>query len=74
MRIFGIIFALFAIAIGLRMAVIAIRTALTGQVLVRRGLKSGWQPAPTRDDAWRYAFRDAIMGLLFIILGVALIV
>jgi hypothetical protein len=74
MRILSILLAAFAIIIGLRMAFIAAITAFTGKILVRTGLRSYWQPAPTMNDAWKYAFRDGLMGILFIILGVALIV
>ena len=74
MKIFGIVFAVFAIIIGLRMAFIAVRTALTGKIVVRRGVRSHWETLPNRDDVWRHAFRDAIFGILLIILGVALIV
>ena len=74
MRILGIVFAGFAIIIGLRMALIAVRTALTGKVVVRKGIRSHWETLPNRDDIWRHAFRDAMFGILLIILGVALIV
>ena len=74
MRILGIVFAAFAIIIGLRMAFIAVRTALTGKIVVRRGIRSHWETLPNRDDVWRHAFRDAIFGILLVILGVALIV
>jgi hypothetical protein len=30
-------------------------------------------PAPTMDDVWKLAFRDGLMGILLIGLGVALI-
>jgi len=73
-RILGIVFAAFAIIIGLRMAFIAVRTALTGKIVVRRGIRSHWETLPNRDDVWRHAFRDAIFGILLVILGVALIV
>lgn len=74
MRVLGILFAALAIMLGLRMALIAVRTAVTGQVLIRRGFRSYWQPAPDRGEAWGRAFRDAIFGILLIILGVALVV
>jgi len=73
LKILGIIFAVLAIIVGLRMVIIAILTAFTGRVLVRTGMKSRWQQAPTMNDAWRFAFRDALMGFLFIILGIALV-
>ncbi len=74
MRILGILFAVVALLIGLRMTFIAIVTAFTGKVMVRHGVRSRWEPAPTMNDAWKYAFRDALMGILFIILGVTLLV
>ena len=74
MRIFGLFLAVLALLIGLRMIAIAIRTAFTGKVLVRAGLRSRWQPAPTMNDAWKFAFRDGLMGILFLILAVALVI
>ena len=73
MRILGIIFAVLAIILGLRIAFIAIITVFSGKVLVRKGLRSSWQTPANTEDIWRYAFRDAIMGILLIILGVVLI-
>jgi hypothetical protein len=73
MRILGIIFAALAITLGLRIAFIAIMTVFSGKVLVRKGFRSSWQTPANTEDIWRYAFRDAIMGILLIILGVALI-
>lgn len=73
MKILGLIFAVLAILMGLRMAFIAVRTAVTGRIVVRRGLRSHWERLPNRDEAWGYALRDAIFGILLIILGVAMI-
>ena len=73
MRILGIIIAVLAIILGLRIAIIAIMTVFSGKILVRKGLRSSWQTPANTDDIWRFAFRDAIMGILLIILGVVLI-
>ena len=69
MRIFGILLAAIAFIIGFRMVTIALRTALSGKVLVRQGVRSKWEPAPSINDAWKVAIRDAIMGILLIVLG-----
>lgn len=73
MRILGILFAVLAILMGLRITFIGVITAFSGKVMVRRGIKSGWEPAANRDEAWRFALRNVVMGILLIILGVALI-
>lgn len=73
MRILGIFIAALALIIGFRMVVLAIRTAFSGKVLIRQGMHSRWQSAPTMNDAWKIAFRDAVMGILLIILGVTLL-
>jgi hypothetical protein len=58
---------------GLRLAGVALQTAVSGKVMTRRGLRSQWQPAPTRQAALKIAFRDALMGILLIALGVFLV-
>lgn len=73
MRILGIVIAALAFIIGVRMVALAIRTAFSGKILTRHGIRSTWQPAPTMNDAWKVAFRDAIMGILLIILGFTLL-
>jgi hypothetical protein len=73
-RILGIIFAVLAILMGLRITFIGVITAFSGKVMVRRGIKSGWEPAVNRDEVWRFALRNVVMGILLVILGVALIV
>jgi len=73
MRILALAIAMAALLFGFRMIFIAIRMAMSGKVLVRDGMRSRWQPAPTPQDAWKYALREIIMGLLFVILGVALL-
>ena len=73
MKILGLIFAVLAILMGLRICLIGVVTAFSGKVLIRRGVRSGWEPAVSRDEAWKYALRNVVMGFLLIILGVALI-
>jgi len=73
MRIVAIFIAGIAILFGVRMVITALITALSGKVLVRQGVRTKWQPAPTMNDAWKVAFRDGLMGLLLVILGLALI-
>ncbi len=73
MRIVGIFFAALVLLFGFRMILIAVRTAVSGKILVRQGLRSYWEVAPTTNHAWKVALRDAIMGLLLITLGLVLI-
>lgn len=73
MKIFAILIALLVLFIGLRLVLTAVQAAITGRVLVRQGLRSRWQPAPTRNDAWKAALRDGLMGMLLVVLGVVLI-
>ena len=73
MKILGLIVAVLAILMGVRIALIGVATAFSGKVLVRRGIRSGWEPAASRDEAWKYALRNVVMGFLLIILGVAVI-
>lgn len=74
MKILGLIFAVLAILMGLRITFIGVITAFSGKVMVRRGVKSGWEPAASRDEAWRLALRNVVMGILLVILGVAMMV
>ena len=69
MRIFAIFIAGLVFIIGFRMVIMALRTALSGKVLVREGLRSRWKPAPDMNEAWKVAIRNAIMGILLIVLG-----
>ncbi len=55
------------------MIVTALRTALSGQILVRQGVRTRWRPAPTMNDAWKVAFRDGLMGILLIALGILMV-
>ncbi|MCB0209021.1 MAG: hypothetical protein KDJ52_06820 [Anaerolineae bacterium] len=73
MRIAGIFLAALSIIFGLRMIVTAAQAIYTGKVLVRHGIRTQWQPAPAMSDVWKIAFRDALMGVLLITLGVMLI-
>lgn len=73
MRILGIFVAAFALIIGIRMVTLAVRTAFSGKILTRQGVRTKWQRAPTMNDAWKVAFRDAIMGILLIILAFTLL-
>jgi hypothetical protein len=73
MRIVGIFIAAFAFFFGFRMLLMAARTAISGKVLTRQGVRTKWQPAPTMNDAWKVAIRDALMGLLLIVLAVFLL-
>lgn len=74
MPIATLIIAALVILFGFRLVTIALRSALSGNVLVRRGTRREWQLAPTRNDAWKSAARDGVMGLLLIVLGIVLIV
>lgn len=73
MKIFNIVLAAFLLLFGLRMVLTAVQTAISGKILVRQGIRSKWQPAAVRSDAWKLAIRDGLMGLLLIVLGVVLI-
>lgn len=73
MKIFNIVLAAIILLFGLRLVLTALQTALSGKILVRQGIRSKWQPVPVRSDAWKAAIRDALMGLLLIVLGVVLI-
>ncbi|NJN93003.1 MAG: hypothetical protein HC875_02390 [Anaerolineales bacterium] len=73
MKIFNIVLAAFLLLFGLRMVLTAGQTAISGKILVRQGIRSKWQPAAVRSDAWKLAIRDGLMGLLLIVLGVVLI-
>lgn len=73
MRIFAIGVAALVFVFGFRLVTIALQTALKGKILVRHGVRSEWQPAPNRNEAMKIAFRDGLMGLLLIVLGVFLL-
>ncbi len=73
MRILAILLAVLLLLFGLRLVLTAVQAALTGKLLVRQGLRFRWQPAPTRNDAWKAAMRDGVMGVLLIVLGIVMI-
>ncbi len=73
MKIFGIFFAAIVLLFGFRMVITAFRMAMSGKVLVRKGIRSEWQPAPNIKDAWGAAFQEGLMGIMLIALGVALL-
>jgi hypothetical protein len=72
-KILAIFLAILVLLIGLRLVLTALQGAITGKILVRQGIRSQWQPAPSRNDAWKAALRDGLMGLLLMVLGVVLI-
>lgn len=73
MRIVALILAAFSMLFGFRLVVTALQTAISGKVLVRRkGFQTQWLPAPDRNTVLKVAFRDALMGILLIVLGIAL--
>lgn len=74
MPIATLIIAALVMLFGFRLVTVAFRSAVSGAILVRRGTRREWQPAPTRNDAWKSAARDGMMGLLLIVLGVVLLV
>ena len=74
MRVFGIFVAVILLLFGLRLVVTAIQTAFTGKILIRKGFRTEWLPAPTVNDAWKIAFRDGLMGVLLIGLAVVLVI
>jgi hypothetical protein len=74
MRILALIIAVLVILFGFRLVTIALQSAFSGKILVRQSLRrSEWQPAPTKNDAWKAAARDGLMGILLIVLGIVLI-
>lgn len=73
MRIIGIVIALMVIVFGVRLITAAFKMAVSGKVIVRKGRRTHWEPAPRLEDAWGLAFRDGLLGLLFIALGIAIL-
>jgi hypothetical protein len=73
MKVFAVFLAVVILLIGFRLVVTALQTALTGRILVRQGIRSKWHPATNMSEAWKIAFRDGLMGILLIGLGIALI-
>ena len=72
MPIATIIIAALVILFGFRLLTIAIRSAFSGHVLVRQGMRREWQPAPSKETVWKTAIRDGLMGIMLIVLGVFL--
>ncbi|MDM8530757.1 hypothetical protein QUF63_06250 [Anaerolineales bacterium HSG25] len=73
MRPLGIILAIFILLYGARMLVTSAQAAITGRVLMRRGLRIFWYPAPSRAEAVKVALRDGLMGALLMLLGIVMI-
>ncbi len=71
---FNLFIAVIPFLFGLRLIYVAVKTALSGKVLVRQGFRTTWQPAPNHADALKTAFRDGLMGILLIVLAVALLI
>lgn len=73
MRILAILLAILLLLFGLRLVLIAAQTAWSSKILVRHGIRSRWQSAPTRNEAWKMALRDGVLGLLLMVLGIVMI-
>lgn len=73
MRILGLAAAALVILFGLRLTLIAMQTAVRGAVLVRSGFRTEWQPID-RGEALKRAFRDGLMGILLLVLGVFMMI
>jgi hypothetical protein len=74
MRVFALFIAALVIIFGFRLVTIALQSFFSGKILVRQGVRrSEWQPAPDKNEVWKVAIRDGLMGLLLIVLGVVLI-
>jgi hypothetical protein len=74
MRIFALVIAGLVIVFGFRLVTIALQSAFSGKILVRQSVRrSEWQPASDKNEVWKAAARDGLMGLLLIVLGVVLI-
>jgi hypothetical protein len=69
MKILAILIATLVLLIGLRLILTAVQAMVSGKILVRQGLRSKWQPAPSRSEIWKSALRDGLLGLLLIVLG-----
>ena len=74
MRLVGIFVAVLSFIFGLRLIITALQAVLSGKILVRQGIRTKWQPVPDMGEVWRLAFRDALMGVLLITLGIMLII
>lgn len=73
MKILTVLIAVFVLLIGLRLLLTAAQAVISGKILVRRGFRSTWQPAPNRNEVWKLALRDGLLGLLLMVLGAVMI-
>jgi hypothetical protein len=73
MRILGLVAAGLILLFGLRLTLMAMQTALRSAVMVRRGIRTEWQPVE-RGEALKRAFRDGLMGILLLVLGVVMMI
>ncbi len=73
MRILGLVTAGLILLFGLRLTLIALQTAVQGKIMVRRGLRTEWQPVD-RGEALKRAFRDGLMGILLLVLGMFMMI
>lgn len=73
MRIFAVGIAALVFVFGFRLITVAMQTAFRGKILVRHGVRSEWRPVPNRNEALKIAFRDGLMGILLIVLGIFLL-
>lgn len=73
MKLIGLLLAVMILLFGARLLITAGQAALTGRVLVRRGFRTQWEPAVTHQEALQIAFKNGLMGLLLLILGIAII-
>lgn len=73
MTLIGLAVAALVTLFGLRLILIATQTALSGKVMIRQGMHTRWQPVAA-EEAWRTAFREGLMGLLLLILGIVLMI
>jgi hypothetical protein len=69
MKIGAIVLAVVVLLFGLRLVSIAFKTAFSGKILVRQGLRSHWEPSSSMNEAWKIAFRDGFMGVLLVVLA-----
>jgi len=73
MKILAVLFAIFILLYGLRLLTIAGQSLFTGRVLVRRGLKTQWEPGVDMKETLTIAFKNGLMGLLLIILAIVML-
>lgn len=73
MKVLTILIAILVLLFGLRLILTAAQSAINGKILVRRGFRFTWQPAPNRSEVWKLALRDGLLGLLLMVLGTVMI-